>query len=143
MTALTNTLTKKTSRKNRSQLQQDFIPNFEIRSVMVIAAFAVSAAAACAQTGVMTQSSVGGQTAPMAMTVAADRAERPAEAMAQNSAGRKNIDAAFNRADLNHDGKLTRQETEHFPMMAQQFDAIDGNRDTFISREEFGKAAGN
>lgn len=65
-----------------------------------------------------------------------------ADAIPPNKVTRQDIEAAFNRADLDRDGKLNRQEAEHFPGVAQHFEQIDVNRDAFISREEFGKAAG-
>ncbi len=65
-----------------------------------------------------------------------------ADTIPPNKVTRQDIEAAFNRADLDRDGKLNRQESEHFPAVAQQFEQIDLNRDAFISREEFGKAAG-
>jgi hypothetical protein len=137
-------MTTKTEKKNRSRLQQDFIPNFEMRSILLIATFAVSAATACAQTNARPPT-LAGQTHPVAMTAAADRGERPAEGATQVTArtGLSNIDAAFNRADTNRDGRLSREEAEHFPMLSQRFEAIDLNRDSFISRDEFNEAAGN
>lgn len=50
------------------------------------------------------------------------------------------VNAAFDRADENHDARLTRTEAERFPEVAKRFEQIDTNRDTFISREEFSKA---
>lgn len=50
------------------------------------------------------------------------------------------VNAAFDRADENHDARLTRNEAERFPEVAKRFEQIDANRDTFISREEFIKA---
>lgn len=49
--------------------------------------------------------------------------------------------AAFNRADTDHDGRLTRQEAEHFPAMAPHFRLIDTNRDNFLSFDELMRAA--
>jgi EF hand len=133
-------MTTKAAKKNRSRLQQDFIPNFEMRSILLIATFAVSAASAYAQTS-------GGpsQNNPVAITAAADRGDRPTEGATQVNAraGSNSLDAAFNRADTNRDGRLNREEAEHFPMLSQRFDMIDVNRDSFISRDEFNQAAGN
>jgi EF hand len=137
-------MTTKAAKKNRSRLQQDFIPNFEMRSVLVIATFAVSAA--YAQTNA--RSAAPGQNNPMAMTTAADRTDNTAMANQVNQVNQVKtsssaLDAAFNRADTDRDGRLSRKEAEHFPMLSQRFDAIDMNRDSFISREEFDRAAGN
>ncbi|WP_092001557.1 EF-hand domain-containing protein [Polaromonas sp. OV174] len=60
-----------------------------------------------------------------------------------NQTSAKDLDAAFNRADQNRDGRLSRQETEHFPAVVQRFDQIDANHDNFISREELNRAAGS
>ncbi len=47
------------------------------------------------------------------------------------------MEAAFERADLNHDGRLSRQEAEHFPAIAARFDALDQDRDSQLSLAEF------
>ena len=141
-------MTTKAAKKSHSRLQQDFIPNFELRSLLVIATFAVSAASACAQTSARPPA---GQSNPVAMTAAAERSERAAEGFTQTTqatqvnikTGSRSSDAAFNRADTNGDGKLNRLEAEHFPVLSQRFDMIDTNRDSFISRDEFNQAAGN
>lgn len=49
--------------------------------------------------------------------------------------------AAFNRADSDHDDRLNLQEAEHFPAMAPHFRLIDTNRDNFLSFEELMRAA--
>ena len=133
-------MTTKAAKKNRSRLQRDFIPNFEMRSILLIATFAVSAAGAYAQ-----NSGGPGLNNPVAITTAADRGDRPAEGATQVNAraGSTSLDAAFNRADTNRDGRLDREEAEHFPMLSHRFDMIDLNHDSFISREEFNQAVGN
>lgn len=50
------------------------------------------------------------------------------------------VNTAFDRADDNHDARLTRAEAERFPEVSRRFEQIDTNHDTFISREEFAKA---
>ena len=131
-------------KNNRLRLQQNFIPNFEMRSILLIATFAVSVAGgACAQT-----SAKVGLDDPVALSAAADRSDRPTDGGVQATqvntrAGSRSADAAFNRADTNGDGRLDRQEAEHFPALSQRFDLIDTNRDSFISREEFNQAVGN
>ena len=137
-------MTAKSAKKNRSRLQQDFIPNFEMRSLLLIATFAVSVAGgACAQTSARV-----GLNDPVAISAAADRSERPVDGGVQATsvntrAGSRRADAAFNRADINRDGRLNREEAEHFPALSQRFDVIDANRDSFLSREEFNQAARN
>jgi hypothetical protein len=133
-------MTTKATKKNRSRLQQDFIPNFEMRSVLVIATFAVSAA--YAQTNI--RPATPGQNNPMAMTAAAGTDNTAmANQVNQVKTSTTTLDAAFSRADTDRDGRLSRKEAEHFPMLSQRFDTIDMNRDSFISREEFDRAAGN
>ena len=133
-------MTTQNTRKNRARLQQDCIPNFEIRSLLVIATFAMGAVAAHAQSGAA-PSSAKGQQPQVGMTAVTDTAT--ARTVAQNGVSRSQLDAAFNRADRNGDGKLSRAEAEHFPVLVQRFDLIDSNRDSFLSRDEFEKAAGD
>ncbi len=138
-------MTIKIAKMNRLRLQQDFIPNFEIRSLLLIATFAVSVVGgACAQTG--------GRVSlddPVAVSAAADRGDRPTDGGVQTTqvntraGSSRSADAAFDRADTNRDGRLSREEAEHFPVLSQRFDLIDTNRDSFISREEFNQAVGN
>ena len=123
-----NTIARKQSKHS--------IPNFELCSVILLAAFAMGAASAShAQS---TPKAGSANSAPSQMTPVAAAGAIPA-----NKVTSQDLDAAFNRADANHDGQLSRAEAEHFPAVAQRFDQIDGNRDGFISREEFNKAASN
>ncbi|WP_309681617.1 EF-hand domain-containing protein [Polaromonas sp.] len=52
----------------------------------------------------------------------------------------RQVDAAFARADSNHDGKLSRSEAERLPAISLRFDQFDLNKDQFLSREEFDNA---
>ena len=47
------------------------------------------------------------------------------------------VEAAFNRADSNNDGKLSRDEAGRLPAIALKFDDLDTNKDGFLSMEEF------
>jgi hypothetical protein len=106
-----------------------YLPNFEARSVMLIAAWTLgSAAAVHAQTPSATPRRGAPMTAPSG-------AMDPAQAGAPQDAS-----AEFMRADTNHDGKLSREEAQAIPSVAQHFDQIDANHDGFISREEYDKA---
>lgn len=49
--------------------------------------------------------------------------------------------AAFNRADINRDGKLSLKEAEHFPAILPHFKLIDTNRDQFLSPDELKRGA--
>lgn len=138
-------MTTKAAKIRRSRLQQDFIPNFEMRSILLIATFAVSVAGgACAQTSARV-----GLNDPVAVSAAADRGERPTDGggvqatPVNTRASSRSAEAAFNRADTNRDGRLNREEAEHFPALSQRFDVIDTNRDSFLSREEFNQGVGN
>lgn len=97
-----------------------FIPNFELRSVTLLAALTVGTALAAQ----------GQTTDPGA-------AQPPST---QSAPSTQDTDAAFKRADVNKDGKLSRQEAIRFPAVEQRFDQIDTNKDKFVSREEFEKA---
>ena len=47
------------------------------------------------------------------------------------------VEAAFSRADVNGDGRLSRDEAAHLPAIALKFDDLDTNKDGFLSMEEF------
>jgi hypothetical protein len=112
------------------------IPSFELRSVLLVAALALGAAgAARAQTAAPSPASPTSPPSQMAPSAA------PSAAVPQNRTTPKDVEAAFGRADTNKDGKLDRQEAEHLPAVAQRFEQIDTNHDTFISLAELTKAA--
>ncbi len=94
-----------------------FIPNFDARSVLLLAALTVG-------------------------TVLAIHAQvsEPVVTPARTVTSTQDIDAAFNRADVNGDGKLDRAEAARFPVIEQRFDQIDSDRDQAVSREEFAAA---
>ena len=48
--------------------------------------------------------------------------------------------AAFTKADVNKDGKLSRQEADKVPGLGPKFDQIDANADKFVSKVEFENA---
>ena len=114
-----------------------FMPNFNVRSALLMSIFTlVAVGAAQAQTNAASAYALDGSASPLAQSVAA-------APIAPNKSTRHDIDAAFDRADANHDGKLSRQEIEHFPALATRFDQMDTDGDHFLSRDEFNKAAGN
>ncbi|MFI5447866.1 EF-hand domain-containing protein [Polaromonas sp. UC242_47] len=116
------------------RVQKHSIPNVGVPSVWLLAALAMGAAGA-----------VRAQTAPSPVDTHAPAAHvvTTSTAIPQNAITNRELDAAFNRADTNHDGRLTRQEAERFPALEQRFEQIDLNHDAFISRDEFIKAAGS
>ena len=109
--------------------KKHFIPNFEARSVLLVAALALGGIA-----GAQGQTTAPG---PAASASAA------ADSIPANRATSKDVDAAFDRADTNKDGKLSREEAENLQSVAQRFERIDTDRDTFISREELMKFSGS
>ncbi|MDP3821594.1 MAG: hypothetical protein Q8R33_08975 [Burkholderiales bacterium] len=69
-------------------------------------------------------------------SVAAFAQSQPA-AIEPSARARLAVEAAFNRADNNNDGKLSRDEAGHLPAIALKFDDLDTNKDGFLSMEEF------
>ena len=108
---------------------EHFIPNFEARSVLLVAAMAFGGVAGAQ----------GQTTAPRPST----SASAAAQSIPANKASTSDVNAAFDRADTNKDGKLSRTEAENLPSVAQRFEQIDTDRDTFISREELAKFSGS
>lgn len=112
-----------------------FIPNFEMHSLLLFAALAIAAATA-AQAQTAAPAGPNSPSVQMASSGVADP-------IPHNKTTSKHLDAAFNRAYTNRDGKLNRQEAEHFPALAHRFEQIDTDRDSVLSRGEFNQAAGN
>ena len=106
-----------------------FIHNFEARSVVLIAAMTFGGIAGAQ-----------GQTTAPAPSAGASAA---ADSIPANRPSNRDVDAAFDQADTNKDGKLSRTEAETLPSVAQRFELIDTDRDTFISREELTKFSGS
>lgn len=111
-------------------------------ALLMVSSFAAHAQqSAAALQGAKAATQVAAQAGPQISPHAAPVAKP--DAIAHNRTTAKELDAAFNRGDTNHDGKLDRQEAERFPALAQRFDKIDTDHDHFISRAEFGRAAGS
>ena len=113
-----------------------FIPNFELRSVVLISALVLGAAISAHAQSAAPMPSDSGNPAKQ-MSPPADSTATPAKTSV------KDIDAAFVRADANKDGKLDKKEAGNMPLIAERFEQLDANADGFLSREEFGKAAGS
>jgi Ca2+-binding EF-hand superfamily protein len=50
------------------------------------------------------------------------------------------VGLAFQRADGNGDGKLSPDEASRLPAIAEKFDALDKDRDGYLSLDEFAAA---
>lgn len=119
------------------RISKHSMPNFEISSVLLLAALVLGAAhSAQAQTSPAAAAPGYSPPSQMAMSVTA-------VAIPANQAISKGVEAAFQRADTNRDGQLSREETERFPALMQRFDQVDSNGDHFLSPDEFQQAAGS
>lgn len=94
--------------------RKTLVASFEARSVALLAAWTLGAASAA-----------------MAQNLPAPPSVAPSDA---------ETSAAFNRADSNGDGQLSRAEAATLPSVAANFDQIDRNGDGRISAEEFAQA---
>jgi Ca2+-binding EF-hand superfamily protein len=54
--------------------------------------------------------------------------------------GAKRGDAMFKKLDTDGDGRISRAEAQAAPRLAENFDAIDANKDGFITMEEMAAA---
>ena len=106
-----------------------FILNFEARSVLLVSTLAFAGIAGAQ-----------GQTISPAPST-----DMPAAAggIPASKATTIDLNAAFDRADSDKDGKLSRTEAENLPAAAQRFEQIDTDRDTLVSREELMKFSGS
>ncbi len=76
---------------------------------------------------------------PMAhaqMTAPSQPAPAPAAPAAASPDNARYIEA-FARADKNADGKLSKEESENLPAIAQRFEQIDADKDGSISQAEY------
>ena len=120
---------KVSSMSTINKRKKHFIPNFEARSVLLVATLAFAGIAGAQG---QTISPVPGRDAPAATG-----------SVPANKATSNDVNAAFDRADADKDGKLSRTEAENLPAVAQRFEQIDSDRDTFVSREELMKFSGS
>ena len=72
--------------------------------------------------------------AAIAAAAVAAQAQSPGEISAR---ARTAMEAAFARTDVNGDGRISPEESEHMPAIAMMFAELDRNKDGFLSLEEF------
>lgn len=61
-------------------------------------------------------------------------------APAHDARSRMAVEAAFTKADVNGDGKVTKDEASTLPDVAAKFDALDKDKDGVLSLAEFATA---
>jgi len=98
--------------------------NARVRSWRLTSAVLLLASLGCAATAQDGQGR-GLQTTPVKVKAEPSARERMA------------MEAAFARADVNNDGRLTRAEAVHLPAIEARFDELDTNHDGFLSVDEF------
>jgi len=69
----------------------------------------------------------------------ADTSKSPADASAKSTSS-ASADAAFTKADANHDGKLSKEEAARVPAIAAKFDQLDKDKKGYLTAEEFSAA---
>ncbi len=112
--------------------------SFEKRSVLLFTALALGGAGA-----LHAQQSPGG-TAPGANVAPAARAvigPAPSAAASNNASSSTASQAAFSRADTNHDGQLSVQEAATLPAIGNRFKELDADGNGRLSSEEFQRGA--
>ena len=123
---------KTLKKPSKNQLINPFNNPFTLKShhlIVSAAAFSILAttSALWAQSGSMTT--------PAAPNMGASANSQQAKPLSVEE-----LVAAFTKADVNKDGKLSRQEAENVPGLAARFDQIDANADKFVSKVEFENA---
>lgn len=116
------------------------VTGFEIRSVLLFTALSLGGASAMAQLQAPSQAL---QTSQAQQTPQPPMQSGPAtgvQAAPPAAADGDSVQAAFDRADTNKDGKLTKKEAEALPAVSNAFAKIDTDKNGSLSREEFGKA---
>lgn len=130
-------------RRNHPQLtssSQHRTFSFDHRSLMLFTALALGGAAAVgsahAQSGPSSASMPGTTTGKPPVSAAA-----PAGPVMRTPLSNATASMAFDRADANHDGKLSAQEAAQLPAIGQRFKELDTDRNGSLSRTEFEKGA--
>lgn len=124
MTLSTTLQTPQTAKRGR-RIQLD-TSKFNAVSIAIISAAALQFGPVYAQTTYAQMTAPAKPAAPTA----------PAGNTAASPDNTKAMEA-FTRADKNKDGKLSKEEAESLPAIAQRFESIDADKDGFISKAEF------
>lgn len=64
-------------------------------------------------------------------------AATPKQAAAPSAKDKAGMEVAFSRADVNGDGKISKDEAARMPAISAKFEELDGNKDGGLSMEEF------
>ena len=102
-----------------------YLTNFEAHSVALLATLVLGGAAAIHTRARAAEEVASAQPAPYTRYVGISS---------------RSGNVAFQRADANRDGKLSREEAERLPAIAQVFQEFDRNRDGYLTPEEFEQA---
>lgn len=118
------------------------VTGFEVRSVLLFTALSLGGASAMAQLQAPSQAlqTSQAQQAPQPAMQSGPATGVQAAPPATGAAAGDSVQAAFDRADTNQDGKLSKKEAESLPAVSSNFARIDTDKNGSLSREEFGKA---
>lgn len=112
--------------------------HFEASSVLLFAALTFGTGAVNAQTGT-TAGSAGGAGASSSRSATGGSSASPQATFGGGATTQASSasDAAFQRADKDHDGMLSPQEAAQLPAISNRFQALDKNKDQMLSRDEY------